>query len=109
MSSIKPRLGPGLGAGWTEQRGQVASQPVLMEGTRMDDRIGYRFSVVLRTGLAVEVGDALAARDVVTVSDLACKSWLDKLGVMAVVVRPDHYVFGAARNVAEPHDLVARL
>ncbi len=101
MSSIKPSLGPGLGAGWTGQRGRVAPQPVLADGRRMDDAIGYRFAVVIRDDLVAAAGDLLGGRDIAVVSDAAYGGWLEAMGAIAVVVRPDRYVFGAARDFDE--------
>jgi 3-(3-hydroxy-phenyl)propionate hydroxylase len=33
-------------------------------------------------------------------------NWFDRHGVVAAIVRPDHYVFGTARNAAELGDLL---
>jgi len=47
MTSIRPRLGPGVAAGWNGLAGQIARQPRLADGTRLDDRVGYRFAALL--------------------------------------------------------------
>ncbi|MBR0816584.1 bifunctional 3-(3-hydroxy-phenyl)propionate/3-hydroxycinnamic acid hydroxylase [Bradyrhizobium liaoningense] len=36
-------------------------------------------------------------------------SWFDRHGVVAAIVRPDHYVFGTARNTAELGDLLREI
>lgn len=36
-------------------------------------------------------------------------SWFDRHGVIAAIVRPDHYVFGTARNVTELGDLLREI
>lgn len=50
----------------------------------------------------------LRARDVV-VADAAHGPWLEGVGAEAVLVRPDRYIFGAARDADEMRALVAAL
>jgi 3-(3-hydroxy-phenyl)propionate hydroxylase len=113
MNSIKPLLGPGLAAGWTQPRGRVAPQPILSDGTRMDDRAGYGFAAIMRPGFLRELPDriraALQARGVMPIADEApgLAAWLDEVGASTIVVRPDRYVLGAARNLDELQDLAA--
>lgn len=113
MSSIKPRLGPGLAAGWNEPAGQIAPQPVLAGGVRLDDRVGYRFAALLRPDFAArlpaETLDRLARRDVAVVADAVPQAWLEATGAEAVLVRPDRYVLGAARTVPEMQALAASI
>ena len=103
MSSIKPRLGPGLAAGWTELAGQIAPQPRLPDGTRLDDRIGYRFAALLKpefaANLPAETLERLADREIIVVAENVPEqqAWLQAADAPAVLVRPDRYVLGAAR------------
>ena len=113
MSSIKPRLGPGLAAGWNGPAGQIAPQPHLTDGTRLDDRVGYRFAALLRPDFAANLPAAtlerLADREVMVVADDApeLQACLRAAGAPAVLVRPDRYVLAAARSVQELHILAA--
>jgi 3-(3-hydroxy-phenyl)propionate hydroxylase len=113
MSSIKPRLGPGLAAGWNGPSGQIAPQPHLADGTRLDDRVGYRFAALLRpdfaASLPAETLERLANREVMVVADDAPEqqAWLQAAEAPAVLVRPDRYVLGAARSVQELNALTA--
>lgn len=113
MSSIKPRLGPGLAAGWDGPAGQIAPQPRLADGTRLDDRVGYRFAALLRPDFAAtlpaETLERLAARDVVVVADDAPEqhACLQAANAPAVLVRPDRYILGAARSLQELNALAA--
>ena len=111
MSSIKPRLGPGLGDPACVPRGRVAPQPVLADGTKLDDRIGYRFAAIMREDFArslpAEVKEVLAARDVAIVAEPAYAAWLSGIGAAAAVVRPDRYVLGIADDAAGLSGLVA--
>ena len=113
MSSIKPRLGPGLAAGWNGPAGQIAPQPHLADGARLDDRIGYRFAALMRpdftASVPAEILERLADREVMVVTDDAPEpqAWLQAAEAPAVVVRPDRYVLGAARSHQELNALAA--
>jgi 3-(3-hydroxy-phenyl)propionate hydroxylase len=113
IEPIEPRLGPGLCGGLPEPRGRVAPQPVVDGGTGLDDRIGYRFAAVARSGFAgslpPDLHAMLAERDVALVADPAYGPWLEDIGAEAVLVRPDRYVFGAAHDAGEMRALVAAL
>ena len=113
MSSIKPKLGPGLAAGWNGPARQIAPQPRLADGARLDDRVGYRFAALMRPDFAAsvpaEILERLADRDVMVVADDAPEqlAWLQAAKAPAVVVRPDRYVLGAARSLQELNALAA--
>jgi 3-(3-hydroxy-phenyl)propionate hydroxylase len=87
MSSIKSRLGPALPAGWNGLAGQIAPQPHLADGTRLDDRVGYRFAALLRpdfaASLPAETLARLADRDVTVVADAAPEQQAYTLGFRA--------------------------
>lgn len=102
IASIAPILGPGLAAGWTAPAHRIAPQPTLSTGVRADDAAGYGFALFARPGLQVTPRDGLTV-----IRDTAVQPWLDQLGAEAVMVRPDRYVLGAARNATELEDLLA--
>jgi 3-(3-hydroxy-phenyl)propionate hydroxylase len=113
MTSIKPRLGPGLAAGWHGPSGDIAPQPTLADGIRLDDRVGYRFAALLKpdfaASLPAETIEHLTSREVIIVDDDAPEqqAWLQTIDAPAVLVRPDRYVLGAARSAQELHSLAA--
>ncbi len=113
MTSIKPRLGPGLAAGCNGLAGDIAPQPRLTDGVRLDDRAGYRFAVLLQphfaASLPAETLEHLARREIVVVADDAPEpnTWLQRIDAPAVLVRPDRYVLGTARSVQELNSLTA--
>jgi 3-(3-hydroxy-phenyl)propionate hydroxylase len=104
----KPLLGPGLAAGHTALVGRPAPQFALSDGQRADDRVGYRYCLLAESaflaGLSPAVRTAVTEAGVTVVSsgeapDLS--PWLRQQDVGAVMVRPDRYVLGAARNETE--------
>lgn len=104
IQSIEPALGHGLAAGWTGAAHRIAPQPLLSDGRRSDDAVGHRFALFARPGLGVSSRAGLAV-----ITDPAVQQWLDDLGAEAVMVRPDRYVLGAARNRSELEDLLAAI
>jgi 3-(3-hydroxy-phenyl)propionate hydroxylase len=115
MQSIKPLLGPGLKAGATDLLGRVAPQPVLSDGTRLDDRVGYRFAALLKPDFLESLSRPLVERirqkDVAIIADPcpALRQWLDDNRVGGVMVRPDRYVLGAARTAQDMDSLIAAI
>ena len=59
----------------------------------LQDKIGLTVTKIYPTGTGS--ADGLEEKDSVMAD------WFDRHGVSAVLVRPDHYVFGAARNAAD--------
>ncbi len=108
-----PALGPGLHAGDRHERaGTLGPQPFLSDGVRLDDMVGPHFLVAttreIFDGLSPAARSALEGDgDVVTLTDPAKVGQILKgLGVSAVVLRPDHYILGAADEVAELESLL---
>jgi 3-(3-hydroxy-phenyl)propionate hydroxylase len=111
-----PALGPGLHeAGRDERAGRLSMQPILTDGTRLDDLVGMHFLVVALR----EVYDALPELlkklldengDVVTLLDPAkVGQLLDSVHAKAAVIRPDHYILGVGDTAAELARLVREI
>jgi 3-(3-hydroxy-phenyl)propionate hydroxylase len=113
MSSIKPRLGDGLSAGWGGVAGDIAPQPHVQDGTRLDDHVGYGFAAILKPDFAadlpVDIRERFAQRGIVTVvaDTPETSAWLRDIEAPAVLVRPDRYMLGAAQSVNEMRALTA--
>ncbi len=90
------------GAGWR----------VFLDGRMIAS--GDRVSIDLQLeGLAVHAivpanGGGKGA-PVLTERDGVLADWFDRHGAVAVIVRPDHYVFGAARTVADLNEQLSDL
>lgn len=105
FSTPSPQLGPGRHDG-ASPAGHVGEQPALANGSRLDDVVGYRPALLIDAdwpkegefpGVTVVRADSPAARD-----------WLMRLDARAVLIRPDRYVFGVARDAASLAGLAAR-
>jgi len=118
MASIAPRLGDGLGGGDPAHTGTLARQLVAADGTRFDDLTGYRFVLIADGALLADA--RIAPEDISRAGAYlidadhvpASADYLKELEVGAVLVRPDRYIFGAARSGQELQALcsaIARL
>lgn len=98
FSFPQPGLGQGLMEHATPHAGGIFPQPRLAEGRMLDAVLGSRFGLLARAGftaapmpytrvLAATPGDAL-------------DNVLASLGVAAVLLRPDRYIFGSAQDDA---------
>ncbi|MGJ5137869.1 bifunctional 3-(3-hydroxy-phenyl)propionate/3-hydroxycinnamic acid hydroxylase [Bradyrhizobium oligotrophicum] len=112
----KPLLGPGLACGDRSMTGKLAPQFRSRDLGRSDDRIGYRFALLCRSGLGAAVIEQHHAR--LTAADVAVicgeeagglDGWLDQHGFDAVLMRPDRYILGAVRTGEDPAALLSSL
>jgi 3-(3-hydroxy-phenyl)propionate hydroxylase len=112
----RPRLGRGVRADdGDELAGTLSAQPTLQTGDKLDDVVGYHFAVVADEscliGVSADTTRALGTMnvEVIGVSSGEVRDWLLSLDTAAVIIRPDRYLFGSARNSVELDALVARL
>jgi 3-(3-hydroxy-phenyl)propionate hydroxylase len=82
-------------------------------GVRLDERLGRGFAVVAREDARPRLGsetlrwcDRLGVRFVATP---ALDGWLSRHAASAAVVRPDRYVFGVARELADVDTVLGEL
>ena len=113
---LRPRLGSGIRMDDADTHaGFLSAQPRLTNGELLDDVVGYQFAVVGDPACLAEASAATKALfdslDISVVDDDSeeIRHWLDKLGLKAVVVRPDRYVFGTAGSAAELDKVVSEL
>jgi 3-(3-hydroxy-phenyl)propionate hydroxylase len=104
----QPALGPGAHDGGA-LCGRIAAQPVLADGQRFDDTVGYRFALVASPDLCAQVALPSSERvAVVPADDAALTAWLAGFGAAALLLRPDRHVAGTACSAAEARELLRR-
>lgn len=93
-------------------------QPEAEQGRRLDDVVGPRFLIVGRTREALDESAAWWAEEdramIVSLANLKdpghwIRNWLDRNHSNVVVVRPDRYVLGAGKSLAEITEAVRHL
>jgi 3-(3-hydroxy-phenyl)propionate hydroxylase len=113
--ALRPRLGPGARDDTNELAGTLSGQPRTASGQLLDDVVGYRFAVVGDPAVLSGTTDRtktlleLLGAHVLEEFSGEVRDWVTGLGVAAVIIRPDRYLFGAAGNSAELNALVATL
>ncbi|WP_343072366.1 bifunctional 3-(3-hydroxy-phenyl)propionate/3-hydroxycinnamic acid hydroxylase [Roseibium litorale] len=122
---IVPPLQEGLlTAGASDARGTLFPQPAILKdgGSVLLDHLtgaGWRLvidgrssvkassfadtakEIGLSVAAIVPAGEAETGTDMLVEEDSVMSGWFDRYGAAAALVRPDHYVFGAARDASE--------
>ncbi|MDR6510694.1 3-(3-hydroxy-phenyl)propionate hydroxylase [Novosphingobium capsulatum] len=96
-----PAISAGIVLAGTAGAGVRFIQPILADGRKLDDAVGQGWRLFVRddsvTGSFPRVTRTVAA----SLDDAgAVTAWLDDHGVDAVLLRPDHCVFGTASGTA---------
>lgn len=105
FSTPSPQLGPGWHDG-DAPAGHVGEQPWLADGSRLDDRAGYQPALLIDP--AWEVDADLDGVTLVRADSEAAQQWLRRLDARAVLLRPDRYVFGLAKDARSLASLCER-
>lgn len=101
MSSIAPRLGPGLSAGDETYRGVLGWQMALGSDLKIDDLAAHGFVLIADSGMAKLVDPMPNLLIVDEHAALSAGDYLAELGCRAVMLRPDRYILGTAGSDEE--------
>lgn len=107
---------PPLEAGFFDARphpacGTLFPQPALRRGdgwVLMDRIAGHGWRLVLAQGSVLLPGLSVVSLDSLTERDGILAAWFTRHGVLAALLRPDHYVWGVAADAAALDALLAR-
>jgi 3-(3-hydroxy-phenyl)propionate hydroxylase len=108
-----PGIGPGVRIDAGAPVGQPFPQPTLSDGRALDEALGMRFALLGEKACLAQADAATRARwdkaGVVVLDDghPAVRDWLAGHAVRAVLLRPDRYIAGTARDAAELANLAA--
>jgi 3-(3-hydroxy-phenyl)propionate hydroxylase len=112
MKSIRPPLGNGLHGDAAAPVGELAPQPRLSDGRRMDDVAGLSFALLATArffeGLPAALVEALRQHRVIPLVGEGL-DYLQSLGTEAAMIRPDRYLLGVAGDVDGLMRLVSAL
>ena len=98
-ADLIPAIASGIVLAGSAGVGQRFVQPSLDDGSLLDDVTGGGWRLFVRQGAAASADNGVKIIDVGTLEDDgAIAAWLDMHGADAVLVRPDHYVFGTSRG-----------
>lgn len=107
MQTPAPALGNGLHDPADPLGGQIAAQPVMADGTRLDDCVGNDWLLLARPELIDQIRGADADPRLRLEPD--CDGSLDRLAgpdrVLAILVRPDRYILASASDESQALDL----
>jgi 3-(3-hydroxy-phenyl)propionate hydroxylase len=107
FSFPEPALGPGVCDEAPPPVGQVFPQPRLDDGRLLDEATGMRFAVLGERKAIAAAAPATRARwqrlgaAVLPDASREVAGWLAERRACAVLLRPDRYVFGLARDAAD--------
>ena len=100
-AELVPAIAGGLVLTSSAAAGVRFIQPRLADGTMLDDATGGGWRLFVRGGAIPGSAAGVTRVDANEIDDKgAVTGWLDEHNVDAVLVRPDHYVFGTARGSA---------
>lgn len=100
FATPQPRLGPGM----HDDRGPagtIGEQGWTHAGERLDDAIGYRAALIIDPAHVTSVPRLDTDVRMIPSTSPSLRRWLMRLDAIAILVRPDRYIAGIAKNQAE--------
>ena len=100
FATPQPRLGPGMHDG-REPAGTIGEQGWTSAGQRLDDAVGYQAALVIDPAHVASAPRFGPEVTMIPSTSPSLRAWLLRLDAVAILVRPDRYIAGIARNRAE--------
>ena len=94
--------------------GTLSRQPLLADGSRMDDSVGYRFALLAKPSLVAALDDedrrslSTLGAVVLRAEDPEISDYLADADRDAILIRPDRYIAGSARTGDEVSAVLRR-
>jgi len=110
----EPLLGPGAHDDSPKGIcGKVAPQFRLEDGRLSDDIAGYQYMLLISAEAASRAPAVMSKVQEYGVTSIiadtpSAQTWLQEIGACAVLIRPDRYVYGLAKEAEEVSELLAR-
>lgn len=105
-----PRLGYGFYQSRDDIGGQLSPQFILQDGELSDDVVGYHFVLFIKPvfyRLVHELNLHLIENLKIIITDcLESMAWIQENQAIAILVRPDRYVFGQAKSAETLEQLI---
>jgi 3-(3-hydroxy-phenyl)propionate hydroxylase len=105
FATPQPRLGPGVHDG-APGSARISEQPILADGRRLDDLVGYAPMLLVTPGIAPVARDIANGIAVIAAEPGAPADLLAKLEAKALLLRPDRYIAGIAHDKADLKALI---
>ncbi len=97
-----PKLGQGFYTTGNELSGQISPQFLLVNDQLSDEIVGYRYALFIHPEFKHLIDDLHLdhTENLVTLiaDSIPSKQWLEDNQAIAILVRPDRYIFGQANN-----------
>jgi 3-(3-hydroxy-phenyl)propionate hydroxylase len=106
FTTPEPRLGPGVHDA-SNHAGSISAQPLLGDGSRLDDISGYHAALLVAPGIYEASRHQSGNLRVVVADSQASQDYLASLGAQAVLIRPDRYIYGTGSRTDEVERLLA--
>ena len=108
MKSLAPKIGNAFSIKEEEFARSLSLQPKLSNGQYVDDIVGYKFCLFLSEDLASQFSGNNSNIIVFNSKDHpTIKEYLENLSTKALLIRPDKYILGGAKNLTELNELLS--
>ena len=106
LASLYPPLGPGLGPKGQEEESRLSSQLILSTDEKLDDRVGLGPALLLDDQARTIETNAFDGYVLLASDEQVVQDYLAEQEAIALLIRPDRYIFGKATSSNEVTRLI---